>query len=67
MDIVSLKRQHSEEMKKVTEAYENYKSKYNTSNKITNNIEGFKQDTIQIFKALSDRIDREEKELYPLL
>ncbi|QXE19630.1 hemerythrin domain-containing protein [Clostridium sp. 001] len=60
-------KKYSEEMKKVTEAYENYKSKYNTSNKIRNNIEGFKQDTIQIFKVLSDRIDREEKELYPLL
>lgn len=60
-------KKYSEEMKKVTEAYENYKSKYNTSNKIRNNIKGFKQDTIQIFKVLSDRIDREEKELYPLL
>lgn len=56
-----------EEMKEVTMAYENYKSKYNTANKIKQNIEAFNKDTKQVFKTLMDRIQREEKELYPLL
>lgn len=56
-----------EEMKEVTMAYENYKSKYNTANKIKQNIEAFNKDTKQVFKTLMNRIQREEKELYPLL
>ncbi|MHC6179747.1 hemerythrin domain-containing protein [Clostridium sp. JNZ X4-2] len=58
---------YSEEMKEVTELYNNYKSKYNTPNKIKNSIDKFCENTEQIFKILSNRIEREEKELYPLL
>lgn len=58
---------YSEEMKEVTEAYEGYKSKYNTANKIRQNLSGFNENTKQVFAVLSDRIDREEKELYPIL
>jgi len=54
-------------MKEVSKAYEDYKSKYNTVNKVKQNIGEFRKDTEKIFGALSDRIDREEKELYPLL
>ncbi|WP_026895681.1 hemerythrin domain-containing protein [Clostridiisalibacter paucivorans] len=56
-----------EEMEEVTMVYENYKSKYNTANKIKQNIEAFNKDTKQVFKTLMDRIQREENELYPLL
>lgn len=55
------------EMEEVTMVYENYKSKYNTANKIKQNIEAFNKDTKQVFKTLMDRIQREENELYPLL
>ncbi|KOA19304.1 hypothetical protein CLHOM_24100 [Clostridium homopropionicum DSM 5847] len=58
---------YSEEMKEVSKAYEDYKSKYNTVNKVKQNIVEFNKDTEKIFEALSSRIDREEKELYPLL
>lgn len=60
-------KKYSEEMKGVTKAYEDYKSKYNTVNIIKQNIERFNEDTKQIFEILSNRIDREENELYPLL
>lgn len=60
-------KKYNEEMKEVTKAYEDYKSKYNTVNKIKQNIDEFKEDTERIFGTLSNRIDREEKELYPLL
>ncbi len=56
-----------EEMKEVSKGYDEYKSKYNTSSKIKQNIEEFKEDTKKIFDALSNRVDREERELYPLL
>ena len=58
---------YSEEMEKVSKLYEDYKSKYNTANKIKQNLAEFNMDTNQIFGALANRIDREEKELYPLL
>lgn len=60
-------KKYSEEMKEVSKGYEDYKSKYNTSSKIKQNIEEFKEDTKRIFGALSNRVEREEKELYPLL
>ncbi|HBQ85964.1 MAG TPA: hypothetical protein DD811_05740 [Syntrophomonas sp.] len=60
-------RKYAEEMKEVTGAYADYKSRYNTTTKIENNIDGFNQETKQVFKVLANRIDREEKELYPLL
>lgn len=58
---------YNEEMKEVSKAYEDYKEKYNTVNKVKQNITGFKEDTRKVFEVLSNRIDREEKELYPLL
>lgn len=60
-------KKYSEEMKEVSKAYDDYKSKYNTASKIKQNIENFSKDTEGIFRALSNRIYREEKELYPLL
>jgi len=60
-------KKYNEEMKEVSKAYEDYKTKYNTITKIKNNIERFNEDTKQIFQDLSNRIDREEKELYPML
>lgn len=56
-----------EEMKEVTKVYENYKSKYNTANKIKDDIKSFNKETTDVFKVLANRIEREEEELYPLL
>ncbi|CFY07522.1 Haemerythrin/HHE cation-binding motif [Syntrophomonas zehnderi OL-4] len=55
------------EMMEVTKAYSDYKSKYNTASKIENNLEGFIQETKQVFAVLANRVEREENELYPLL
>ncbi|MBV7273701.1 hemerythrin domain-containing protein [Clostridiaceae bacterium UIB06] len=60
-------KKYSEEMKEVSKTYEDYKFKYNTASKIKQNIEKFTKDTEVIFRVLSNRINREEKELYPLL
>ncbi|AYD40878.1 hemerythrin domain-containing protein [Clostridium fermenticellae] len=56
-----------EEMNKFSPIYEKYKSNYNTASKIKDNLQKFNVDTEQVFKLLMDRINREEKELYPLL
>lgn len=60
-------KKYYEEMKEVTEVYENYKLKYNTASKIQQNVDGFNKETKEVFKLLANRVDREEKELYPLL
>lgn len=60
-------KKYYEEMKKVTEVYENYKLKYNTVSKIEQNVSNFNKDTKQVFKLLSNRVDKEEKQLYSLL
>ncbi|QNU67693.1 hemerythrin domain-containing protein [Ruminiclostridium herbifermentans] len=60
-------KKYYEEMSEVTKGYDEYKAKYNTSSKIKKNIGDFKEDTERIFSALSNRVEREETELYPLL
>jgi hypothetical protein len=60
-------KKYYEEMNDVTREYEDYKFKYNTANKIKDNVGEFEETTKQIFSIMSNRIDREEKELYPLL
>lgn len=63
----SFGKKYYEEMKDVSTAYEDYKSRYNTGSKIKQNITGFIEETKQVFKLLASRVNREEKELYPLL
>lgn len=63
----SFGKKYYEEMKDVSTAYEDYKSRYNTGSKIKQNIAGFIEETKQVFKLLANRVNREEKELYPLL
>lgn len=60
-------KKYYEEMNEVSKGYDEYKAKYNTSSKLKQNIIDFKEDTERIFSALSNRVEREEKELYPLL
>ena len=60
-------KKYYEEMNEVSKGYDEYKAKYNTSSKLKQNIIDFKEDTERIFTALSKRVEREEKELYPLL
>lgn len=67
MSLNTFGKKYSDEMLEVTKVYEDYKSKYNTTSKIKQNLEGFKEETKQIFAVLLNRIDREENELYPLL
>jgi hypothetical protein len=60
-------KKYGEEMEGVSKVYEEYKSKYNTATKIKQNMDGFNTATKQTFVALSNRIYKEEKELFVLL
>lgn len=60
-------KKYYDEMKDVTKSYEDYKYRFNTGTKIKNNIELFKKETKIVFKVLTERIERENKELYPLI
>lgn len=52
------------EMGDLAKEFMNYKDKYNTGIKISENIHNFKNETYIILKELEKRIEKEEKELY---
>ena len=54
------------EMGNLAKEFLNYKEKYNTYIKITENPINFKNQTTKIMKALEDRMSREEKDLYTI-
>ncbi|WP_446897660.1 hemerythrin domain-containing protein [Clostridium sp. LBM24168] len=58
-------KKYYEEMKEITKVYESYKLKYNTASKIKKNIDKFNKETKQVFELLANRVNKEEKELYP--
>lgn len=60
-------KQFGDEMEVVTKEFEAYKMSYNTAAKIKQNLAGFENATKKVFFALSKRIEKEERELYPLL
>jgi len=56
-----------QEMGNITQEFNNYKAKYLSATKIKENPEEFITKTRDIFKVLTKRIEKEEKELYPKL
>lgn len=59
--------EYQSEMGGLTADFTNYKDKYNTSNKILSAQSDIKSDTQKIFRAIEERVKREEKELYKLI
>lgn len=55
-----------DEMGGITKIFEGYRAKWVTAANIQANPAGFIEETKGLFKALGDRITREEKELYIL-
>lgn len=47
--------------------FQEYRQKYKTTLDISKNFSLFSTDTVNLFQALQERIDRENSELYPLL
>jgi hemerythrin-like domain-containing protein len=65
-DAAEIAKRYVDEMGGLKEAFGAYMKRWNTSTDIQANPEAFVKDTQGIFEALSNRIDRENRELYPL-
>jgi hemerythrin-like domain-containing protein len=54
------------EMGDLAQAYTAFVSRWNMASKISHDPEGFRSDANNVFKALHQRVQRENRELYPL-
>ncbi|NMM63158.1 hemerythrin domain-containing protein [Clostridium sp. P21] len=59
--------EYIDEMGDISIEFEKYKIKFNTKNKINEDVENFKRCTAEIIKVLKNRLDKEDKYLYPLI
>jgi hypothetical protein len=55
-----------QEMGDLAQAYAAFVSRWNLASKISHDPEGFRSDANDVFKALHLRVQRENRELYPL-
>lgn len=63
---VRLGKKFQDEMGGIATAYMDFAGKWNIESKVAADPEGFRADANNIFKALHQRIQRENQELYPL-
>jgi hemerythrin-like domain-containing protein len=59
-------KQFQQEMGGIAEAFTAFISRWNLASKIVANPDGFKDEANAIFRALHTRVQRENRELYPL-
>lgn len=64
---VQLGNKFQDEMGGIATAYVDFAGRWNIASKVAANPEGFRADANNIFQALHQRIQRESKELYPLV
>ncbi|RJF91907.1 hemerythrin domain-containing protein [Noviherbaspirillum saxi] len=55
-----------QEMGGIAAAYMEFAGKWTIGSKVSSNPEGFKEEANNLFKALHERIQKENQELYPL-
>ncbi|GAB3792812.1 hemerythrin domain-containing protein [Dyella agri] len=65
-DVARTSRQFREEMGGLAAAYAAFAGRWSLSTRIAQDPQGFRDDANAVFKALHQRIQRENKELYPL-
>jgi hemerythrin-like domain-containing protein len=65
--VARLAREYQDEMSGLKEAFDAYMTRWETSQKIQANPETFIKETLGIFEVLSQRIHRENSELYTLV
>lgn len=63
----NMARSYISEMSSLSSQFELYKNKYNTKNKITGNSAEIINETRKVLSLLEKRLDKEDKELYPLI
>lgn len=66
-NMASVAKQFQREMGGLSETYLTFASRWQTPSAIGGNPAGFKSETEGVFKALAARINRENRELYPLI
>ncbi|KLE14725.1 hemerythrin domain-containing protein [Clostridium sp. C8] len=57
--------EYSQEMGNIHKVFEEFKSNFNTKNKILNDIDKFLIESNKVLKLLKNRIDKEDRSLYP--
>jgi Hemerythrin HHE cation binding domain len=65
--VARLARQFQDEMSGLKEAFDAYMTRWETSQKIQANPEPFIKETLGLFEVLSQRMNRENSELYTLV
>lgn len=66
-ELKKMANEYMSEMGHISDAYTNYKNKFNTKSKIEGNINLFIEQSKDIIKALKNRISKEERGLYKLI
>lgn len=67
-DVENLKNianEYSKEMGDIHNIFINFKNKFNTKNKILSDLDGFLEEIKRVFPMLKNRIEKEDKHLYP--
>jgi hemerythrin-like domain-containing protein len=65
-DIAQIGKTYQAEMGNIASDYMEFSRKWNLESKVSDNPEGFKEEANNIFKSLHQRIQRENRNLYPL-
>lgn len=66
-NVQKIAKEYADEMGHISQAFMNYKDKFNTRTKITKSPEEFKSETKEIFKVLEERMTKEDTHLYKFL
>ncbi|MBD7911965.1 hemerythrin domain-containing protein [Clostridium cibarium] len=64
-ELREIAKEYSSEMGDIFAKFNDYKSKFNTKNKILGDVYGFIKESKQIVGLLESRISKEDKHLYP--
>ncbi|QGU95892.1 hemerythrin domain-containing protein [Clostridium bovifaecis] len=65
--IKSISKSYVNEMGNIAAVFMDYKNRFNTKSKILGNTDGFKKETCNVLKVLTNRLQKEDRELYPLI
>ena len=65
LQIKNIAIKYYDEMGHISNTFKNFKNKFNTKNKITNNMQEFEKEAKNMFKTLRERLEKEDNSLYP--
>ncbi|KHD35362.1 cation-binding protein [Clostridium acetobutylicum] len=65
--ISNMAKEYIDDMGNIGKKFEEYKNKYNTKIKVCDNVLSLKKDTEEVLNLLVNRLNKEDKALYPLI